>query len=240
MLDTHESQRYSRQILLSQIGKEGQEKIKSARVLIIGIGGLGCTVAQLLTSSGVGTIGLVDGDQVDLTNLQRQILFNSNDLGKPKVEVAQSKLSLINASIDIKAFTHFLNEDNITNAFDDYDIIVDCTDDIATKKLINDEALKCNKPVVYGALHKFEGQVTTFNLNGSPSYTDLFPTINQMQNIPQCSAVGVFSILPNLIASMQANEVLKIILTIGDVLAGKVLTFNTLTNNFYTISYDKV
>ncbi|MBT8326457.1 MAG: HesA/MoeB/ThiF family protein, partial [Bacteroidia bacterium] len=213
---------------------------KASSVLIIGIGGLGCTVAQLLTTSGVGKIGLLDGDSVDLSNLQRQVLFNQNDIGKPKVDIAKNKLTVLNPNVELDAFNFFLNNENVINLFLDYDVIVDCTDDIETKILTNEHAIKCNKPLVYAALHKYEGQVTTFNYNGSASYTDLFPSIKKMQDIPQCSEVGVYSILPNLIASLQTNEVIKIILELGNILSGQLLTYNTLTNNFYMISYDKV
>ncbi len=227
--------RYSRHIILPEIGVEGQKKLTAAKVLVVGAGGLGCPILQYLAASGVGTIGIVDFDIVEESNLQRQILFGTSTLGKNKAIAAKDYLVNLNPTIKIKAFPVKLTEKNAITFFESYDIIVDCTDNFATRYLINDAALIANKPLVYGAIYKFEGQVTVFNYENGPSYRCLFPTPPRQTESPNCSAIGVLGVLPGIIGTMQANEVLKIILELGNVLSGTLLCYNALTTEMLNI-----
>ena len=223
--------RYSRHIILSEIGQKGQDKLTNAKVLIVGAGGLGCPVLQYLTAAGIGTIGIIDFDIVEESNLQRQVLFGTSSLGKNKAIVAKERLTDLNNTITINAYPEKLTHQNALELFNHYDIIVDGTDNFSTRYLINDASLITNKPLVYGAIYKFEGQVAVFNYNNGPSYRCLFPNTPEKNTIPNCSEIGVLGVLPGIIGSLQANEVLKIILGLGDVLSGKLLCYNSLSNN---------
>ncbi len=227
--------RYSRHISLKEIGNIGQNKIHASKVLVIGAGGLGCPVLQYLAAAGVGTIGIVDFDTVDVSNLQRQILCGASSIGKNKAEVAKEVLLHLNPTINIKAYPQKLTPENIVDLFTTYDIVVDATDNFASRYLINDAAIVLEKPLVYGAIYKFEGQLTVFNYKNGPSYRCLFPIPPQKGMMPNCSEVGVLGVLPGIIGTMQANEVLKIILGIGQSLSGKLYCFNALTNESTTI-----
>ena len=221
--------RYNRHIMLSEIGQTGQNKISSAKVLVIGAGGLGCPVLQYLTAAGVGTIGIMDFDVVELSNLQRQILFGTSSLGKNKAEAAKARLEDLNNNISIIAYTEKLNHQNAIDLFSEYDIIVDSTDNFETRYLINDACVITNKPLVFGAIYKFEGHVSVFNYKNGPSYRCLFPEAPAKYSVPNCSEIGVLGVLPGIIGTMQANEVLKIILELGTTLSGKLLCYNALT-----------
>jgi adenylyltransferase/sulfurtransferase len=221
--------RYKRHILLSEIGQAGQNKLLKAKVLVIGAGGLGCPILQYLTAAGVGTIGIVDFDVVELSNLQRQILFGKSSIGLNKAEVAKSRLKDLNDTISITAYTKKLTHQNAIKLFKAYDIIVDGTDNFETRYLINDASIITNKPLVFGAIYKFEGQVSVFNYKNGPSYRCLFSKQQQKEQAGNCEEVGVLGVLPGIIGSMQANEVLKIILNIGNVLSGKLIIYNALT-----------
>jgi len=221
--------RYSRHIILEEIGQKGQDRLTEAKVLVVGAGGLGCPVLQYLTAAGVGTLGIVDFDLVEESNLQRQVLFGTSSLGKNKAITAKERLLDLNNTITINAYSKKLTHKNALEIFKDYDIIVDGTDNFATRYLINDASLITNKPLVYGAIYKFEGQVAVFNYKNGPSYRCLFPKSPKEGAIPNCSEIGVLGVLPGIIGSMQANEVIKIILGIGDVLSGKMLCYNALT-----------
>lgn len=222
-------ERYIRQIVLPEIGEEGQEKLQRAKVLVVGCGGLGCPALQYLVGAGVGKIGLVDFDRVSLSNLHRQILYKTSDVGQPKAEVARKALLAQNPDITIDAITQRLTTDNVLDLVKDYDLVIDGTDNFPTRYLINDACLLLGKPMVYGAIYKFEGQVAVFNFNKSASYRCLFPQPPQAGTVPNCSEIGVLGVLPGLIGTLQANEALKIILGIGEVLAGKLFTFNALS-----------
>jgi len=215
-----EKNRYSRHILLDKVGLAGQEKLKSAKVLVIGAGGLGCPILQYLTAAGVGTIGIIDFDVVDETNLQRQILFNVDDVGKSKAQCAQVHLSKQNPFVNFQVYNERINTQNALELFNQYDIIVDGTDNFSTRYLVNDSCVIANKPLVYGAIFKFEGQVAVFNYNNGPTYRCLFPEPPKAGSVPNCSDVGVMGVLPGLIGTQQANETIKIILQIGEVLSG--------------------
>ncbi|QXP59366.1 HesA/MoeB/ThiF family protein [Olleya sp. HaHaR_3_96] len=220
--------RYSRHIVLSEIGQTGQDKLLNAKVLVIGAGGLGCPILQYLTAAGVGQIGIVDFDTVALSNLQRQVLFGTSSLGLNKAEAAKARLTDLNNSIVITAYPILLTYQNALSLFKQYDIIVDGTDNFETRYLINDAAIISNKPVVFGAIYKFEGQVSVFNYNNGPSYRCLFSNQQEHTQSGNCEDVGVLGILPGIIGCMQANEVLKIILEIGHILSGKLLIYNAL------------
>lgn len=238
-LTDNEKNRYSRHISLEQVGLLGQEKLKSAKVIVVGAGGLGCPILQYLTAAGVGTIGIIDFDTVDETNLQRQILFTVNDIGINKAVAAEQRLKQLNPNVNFNVYTDKLTTQNALSLFTGYDIIVDGTDNFSTRYLINDASVISDKPLVYGAIYKFEGQVTVFNYNEGPSYRCLFPEPPKAGSVPNCSDVGVIGILPGLIGTQQANEVLKIILEIGIPLSGKLLTYNALDNSSLTLNVNR-
>ncbi len=229
--------RYDRHIALENVGIEGQCTLSKARILVVGAGGLGCPVLQYLTAAGIGTIGIIDDDRISISNLQRQVLYTSENIGNYKVIEAQKQLKLLNPDISINAYVECLTVTNIIDHFKKYDLIIDCTDTIATRYLINDACILLDKPFVYGAIYKFEGQVAVFNYKQSATYRCLFPepVINQ----PNCSETGVLGVLPGIIGSLQATEALKIILNIGTPLAGKLYSYDSLTNRSHTVSISR-
>ena len=227
-LTNDERQRYLRHLLLEEIGSKGQLKLKKARVLVIGAGGLGCPILQYLTAAGVGTLGIVDDDTVDLSNLQRQILYSEKDIGVPKVFAAAKRLRERNSSIEFNTHKERLSAANARDLFSHYDIIVEGSDSFTTKYLANDAAVLTEKPLVFGSIFKFEGQVSVFNYQGGPTYRCLYPEPASPREMPTCAEVGVLGVLPGIIGSLQANEVLKMILEIGDVLSGKLLLLDAL------------
>ncbi|GAA4230944.1 molybdopterin-synthase adenylyltransferase MoeB [Postechiella marina] len=221
--------RYNRHIILPEIGQVGQDKISNAKVLVIGAGGLGCPILQYLAAAGIGTLGIIDFDVVDVTNLQRQVLYGSSSLGKNKAFAAKQRLEDLNNEITINAYAEKLTHKNAVNLFKQYDIIVDGSDNFDTRYLVNDACIIANKPLVFGAIYKFEGQVSVFNYNNGPSYRCLFPNPPEEGAVPNCSDIGVLGVLPGIIGTMQANEVLKMVLELGSVLSGKLLCYNALT-----------
>lgn len=231
--------RYNRHIILSEIGEEGQNKINQAKVLVIGAGGLGCPILQYLAAAGIGTIGIIDFDVVDLSNLQRQVLFGSSSLGKNKALAAKKRLEDLNNSITINAYPKQLTHQNAVELFKQYDIIVDGSDNFETRYLVNDAAIITNKPLVFGAIYKFEGQISVFNYQNGPSYRCLFPTPPEKGTVPNCSEIGVLGVLPGIIGSMQANEVLKMVLGIGQVLSGQLFCYNALTLKTSTLKVSR-
>lgn len=232
--------RYSRHILLSEIGQIGQDKLSKAKVLVVGAGGLGCPVLQYLTSAGVGTIGIIDFDVVETSNLQRQVLFGLSSIGKNKATAAKERLTDLNNEISIIAYAEKLTYKNTLQLFEKYDIIVDGSDNFETRYLVNDGCIITNKPLIFGAIYKFEGQVSVFNYQNGPTYRCLFPKPPKKGSILNCSEIGVLGVLPGIIGSMQANEVLKIILGIGHVLSGKLLCYNALTLKNTTLKINKL
>ncbi|TVZ26357.1 adenylyltransferase/sulfurtransferase [Gillisia sp. Hel_I_86] len=228
MLTTNEKQRCLRHILLEEIGEEGQLKLKKAKVLVIGAGGLGCPVLQYLAAAGVGKIGIIDDDIVDISNLQRQVLFSEKNVGQSKVLAARNRLQEMNSSIEIVTYNERLKAENAEELFSRYDLIVEGSDNFTTKYLANDAAVLTGKPLVFGAIFKFEGQVSVLNYHNGPTYRCLFPEPGAPEEMPNCGEAGVLGILPGIIGSLQANEVLKIVLGIGEVLSGKLLLFNAL------------
>ncbi|WP_185963886.1 HesA/MoeB/ThiF family protein [Flavobacterium restrictum] len=220
--------RYSRQITLPEIGEQGQLKLLNARVLVIGAGGLGCPVLQNLAAAGVGSLGIVDGDVVDETNLHRQLLYTLKDCGNSKAETAKKTILELNPEINVNVFRDFFTTENAFRIVQDYQIIIDCTDTIAVRYLINDVAVFKKIPVVYASIYKFQGQVSVFNYKNGPSYRCLFPEQESLKVVPNCVESGVLGVLPNTLGAFQATEVLKIILEIGEVLSGKLLVYDAL------------
>lgn len=234
MLNNEEKTRYQRQIILPGIGKEGQIKLKNARVLIAGAGGLGSPVSLYLTAAGVGTIGLADDDTVALSNLQRQVLYNTEIIGLPKTEYARKLLNNLNPNVAIQLVNRRISEQNAAEIIAQYDIVVDATDNFRSRYLISKFCQELDKPMVYGSIEEFSGQVAVFNYKGGPVYEDLFP--EPPANTPlDGEPKGVFGALPGVIGSLQSMEVLKIITGAGEPLSGKLLTYNALTGSFHTL-----
>ena len=231
--------RYTRHIQLAEVGEAGQQKLLDARVLVVGAGGLGCPVLQYLAASGVGHLGIVDGDVVSLSNLHRQILYTEKEIGQPKARCAKAKLQELNPSIEVTAYQEVLSAANYKSIVASYDIIVDGTDNFTTRYLLSDACLLANKPLVFGALYKFEGQVSVFHYQEGPSYRCLFPKPPQAGEVPSCNEIGVLGVLPGIIGMLQATEVLKIILGIGEVLSGKVLYYNALQQQQRILRFSK-
>lgn len=239
MLNSEELKQYNRHLILDKIGEEGQLKLKRSKVLVIGAGGLGCPILQYLTAAGVGTIGIIDHDIVDQSNLQRQILYTIDDIGKSKAETAKNRLLRLNPFIEFNVYKERLTNENAFYLFQMYDVIIDGSDNFATRYLANDTAVLTNKPLVYGAIFKFEGQVSVFNFKGSATYRCLYPTPPKPDESPNCSEIGVIGVLPGIIGSLQANETIKIICDLEGVLANKLLIFDTLSMRQITLKFER-
>lgn len=244
MLSKEEINRYNRHVILPEIGLEGQKKLKSTSMLIIGAGGLGCPAMQYLTAAGIGTIGIVDFDKVDETNLQRQVLYTIDDIGKPKVDCAIERLSRLNPFVKFVPYNFQLTNKNAISIIKNYDIIIDGSDNFVTRYLVNDACVLLNKPLVYGSIYKFEGQVSVFNYSKNdvergPTYRCLFPSPPAPESSPGCSETGVIGVLPGIIGTLQANEAIKISAQIGNVLSGQLSIINALTMQFYSISFER-
>ncbi len=224
-------------MILPELGLNGQEKLANAKVLIIGAGGLGCPVLQYLAAAGLGTIGIIDNDVVDETNLHRQVLYNQEDVGLQKAEIAAQKLQQQNPFIAIQSFIERLNPQNALSIFANYDLIIDGSDNFETRYLVNDTCVALNKTLVYGSIFKFEGQLSVFNYQNGPQYRDVFPQTSQQIETPNCAEIGVIGVLPGIIGTLMANEAIKIITGMGTVLNGKLLTFNALDANFETFNF---
>ena len=231
-----ERKRYIRQIILPEMGLSGQEKLKAAKVLVIGAGGLGCPVLQYLTAAGVGTIGVVDDDTVDVTNLHRQILYSPDDIGKGKAETAVRKLALMNPYVNLKAIPVRLDAANAAEIISNYDLVIDGSDNFPTRYLANDICVELNKTLIFGSILRFEGQVSVFNYKSGPTYRCLFPEAEEGDN---CEVAGVIGILPGIIGTHMANEAIKVICGIGDVLSGKLMVINALTNETSIFKFER-
>ncbi|QTD37991.1 HesA/MoeB/ThiF family protein [Polaribacter batillariae] len=239
MLTSEEKKQYNRHLILEEIGEEGQLKLKQAKVLVVGAGGLGCPVLQYLTAAGVGTIGIIDNDLVDKSNLQRQILYTIDDVGFSKAERAAKRLSKLNPNINFTIYKEKLSNKNAISLFNKYDVVIDGSDNFATRYLTNDASLLTNTPLIYGAIFKFEGQVSVFNFKGSATYRCLYPTPPNPADSPNCSEIGVLGVLPGIIGSLQANEAIKLICGIGDLLTNKLLLFNALNMQQIVLNFKK-
>ena len=232
-------QRYSRHIILPEVGGKGQKKISSAKVFIIGAGGLGCPVGYYLTAAGVGTIALVDDDNVELSNLQRQIAHSVNTLDVNKADSAKKTFEALNPDVKLIAIKERLNNKNILDFIKDYDIIVDGSDNFPTRYLVNDACVMLKKPLVSGAILRFEGQVTTILPGDGPCYRCLFEDPPPPGLVPSCQEAGVLGVLPGVIGSLQATEVLKLILGKGNPLKGQLLIYDALRTNFRKVRIPK-
>lgn len=227
--------RYLRQIQLSNFGPEAQQKLANASVLVVGAGGLGVPVLQYLTAMGVGKIGIVDGDIISISNLQRQVLYFENEVGKAKVNVAAEKLSAQNPLVHIEVYPEMLAPVNALEILKDYDVIVDATDNFSARYLINDACVMLKKPFVYGAIQAFEGQVSVFNYQNGPTYRCLFPEPPAANEIPDCNTNGVLGVVPGIIGTYQALEVVKIITGIGTTLSGILQVHDFLSNENFQV-----
>ena len=237
-LTNDEKARYARHLILPQVGEMGQKKIKSASVLVVGAGGLGSPVLMYLAAAGIGKIGIIDDDKIELTNLQRQIIHSTSSIGELKTESAKKRINQINPEIIVEIFDTRLTIENAKEIINRYDVIVDGTDNFATRYTISDCCEILGKPWVFGSIHRFEGQVSVFNLNGSPNYRDLFPKAPPPELAPNCAEAGVLGVLPGIIGSFQANEVLKIILEMDGILDSELLLIDTQTMNIRKLRYN--
>ena len=239
ILSPQELKRYSRHLSLPEVGIEGQKKIKSSKVLIVGAGGLGCPVSLYLVAAGVGTIGMVDYDVVDESNLQRQILFDVNQQGKSKLKSAKEKLKTLNPNTEFILHEFALTSENALNIINNYDIVIDGTDNFPTRYLVNDACVLLNKTNVYGSIYRFDGQVSVFNHEGGPCYRCLYPSPPPPGLVPSCAEGGVLGVLPGIIGTLQANEALKVLLNIGNLMVGRFLLFDALSMEFSELKIQK-
>jgi molybdopterin/thiamine biosynthesis adenylyltransferase len=236
MLSIQDYLRYTKPMLLPEIGNKGQEKIKNAKVLVIGAGGLGCPILQYLATSGVGTVGIVDFDFVELSNLHRQVLYNENHIELPKATTTTEILNKLNSAINYISFEEKITSDNCERILSKFDIIVDGCDNFATRYLVNDTCVKLGKPLIYGSILKFEGQVAVFNNKGSKNLRDLFSEPPNPEDVPNCSLNGVLGTLPGIIGTMMAHETLKIITNLP-CLTNELIIFNTLEWSFVKLKF---
>jgi molybdopterin/thiamine biosynthesis adenylyltransferase len=227
-----QAQRYSRHLLIPEVGEAGQHKLLGSKVLLIGAGGLGSPAAYYLAAAGVGTLGIVDSDVVDQTNLQRQILHSTDRIGEPKVESAKRTLEALNPDVTVIGYRERLTSENIDRIIKDYDVVIDGADNFPTRYLLNDASIKHGKPVVHGSIYRFEGQVTVFKPHAGPCYRCLFPAPPPPELAPSCAEAGVLGVLPGVIGTLQANEALKLLLEIGEPLVGRYLLFDALEAEF--------
>ena len=235
-LSQEEQIRYHRQLIIPEVGSEGQMKLKKARVIVIGAGGLGSPVLLYLAAAGVGNIGVVDSDTVDLSNLQRQVLYTAEDIGHSKARTAAKKLVAINHSVKAIPFELRLTRENADELISGYDIAVDCCDNYATRYLLSDATESAGIPMIYGAVYQFMGQVSVFGYMNGPSYRDLFPEeLHEAIRTPQ-TPPGVIGVLPGMIGAIEASEVIKLITGAGDLLSGRLLQVDLLTSRFEIIS----
>src|SRR6185436_18382620 len=234
-LSAGERQRYSRHMLLPEIGEEGQQRLKDARVLCVGVGGLGSPAALYLAAAGVGTLGLVDFDRVDVTNLQRQIIHGTADVGRSKLESARDRLHAINPGVAVEMFEARLSASNALDLVARFDLVLDGTDNFTARYLVNDACVIAGKPNAWGSIFRFEGQASVFSAPRGPCYRCLHPEPPPPGLVPSCAEAGVLGVLPGIIGTIQATEAIKVILGIGDTLAGRLLTLDALTMQFRTL-----
>ncbi len=230
-------ERYNRQTILAGFGPKAQEKLMGSKVLVVGAGGLGVPVLTYLNAMGVGRLGIVDNDIVSLSNLHRQVLYSEEEVGQSKVGVAIRKLKAQNSETVLAAHETFLTKENALHIISDYDLVVDASDNFPTRYLINDACVILKKPFVYGALHGFEGQVSVFNFEGGPTYRCFFSNMPKSDEVPDCNENGILGVLPGIIGNLQALESVKVLTGIGEVLSGKLLLFDGLSNTFQKISF---
>jgi molybdopterin/thiamine biosynthesis adenylyltransferase len=228
--------RYARHVILPGIGGDGQQTLMEAKVLVIGAGGLGSPAAMYLAAAGVGTLGLVDFDKVELSNLQRQLLHDTDDVGRPKVDSARDRLNDLNPNVEVVTHETLLTSENAFDILGGYDVVMDGTDNFPVRYLVNDAAQMLGKPLVYGSIYQWEGQASVFMPGrDAPCYRCLFPEPPPPGTVPSCAEGGVFGVLPGIIGSVQAVEAIKLVLGVGDPLVGKLLIYDALSNEFTTV-----
>jgi adenylyltransferase/sulfurtransferase len=238
-LSNEEVLRYSRHLILPDVGVDGQRKLKAGRILLIGAGGLGSPLALYLAAAGVGTLGLVDFDVVDVSNLQRQVLHGTKDIGRPKLESARERIHDVNPHVHVEPYETRLTSENALDIIRDYDVVIDGTDNFATRYLTNDACVLLGKPNVYGSIFRFEGQASVFALEEGPCYRCLFPEPPPPGLVPSCAEGGVLGVLPGLVGTIQATEGIKLILGVGESLVGRLLLIDALTMRFRTVRLRK-
>jgi adenylyltransferase/sulfurtransferase len=238
-LSNEEVLRYSRHLILPDVGIDGQRKLKAGRVLLIGAGGLGSPLALYLAAAGVGTLGLVDFDVVDVSNLQRQVLHGTKDVGRPKLESARDRIRDVNPHVHVEPYETRLTSENALDIIRDYDVVIDGTDNFATRYLTNDACVLLGKPNVYGSIFRFEGQASVFAVEEGPCYRCLFPEPPPPGLVPSCAEGGVLGVLPGLVGTIQATEGIKLILGVGESLIGRLLLVDALTMQFRTVRLRK-
>jgi molybdopterin/thiamine biosynthesis adenylyltransferase/rhodanese-related sulfurtransferase len=238
-LSPEEVERYSRQTILPEFGEEGQERLKSARVLIIGAGGLGSPAALYLAAMGVGTIGIVEFDRVSLSNLHRQILYTTSDIGKAKGQTASSRLSEINPNVTIKTFSAYLDPDSALDIISDFDLVIDGSDNFSTRYVINDACLVLGIPLISASILRFEGQLCVFGVEGGPCYRCVFPEQPSSGEVPSCAEAGVIGVLPGVMGTLAAMEAVKFLAKIGESLIGRLLLYNALGASFRTVAVER-
>ena len=243
MLSKEDYQRYNRQIIIPEFGEAGQERLKASSVLVIGAGGLGAPILQYLTAAGVGNITIVEFDEISLSNLQRQILFSSNQVGESKARKSAERLRGLNPTVNFTLVEEAITSQNAMELIEGVDLVVDGSDNLATRYLVNDACYFLKKPLIYGAIFRFEGQVSVFNMETegelSPNYRDLFPSPPPPEMVPSCSEGGVLGVLPGIIGSMMANEAIKILANMGTTLSGKLFVFDALDFSTYSLKVAK-
>ncbi|WPR71839.1 HesA/MoeB/ThiF family protein [Flavobacterium sp. NG2] len=228
--------RYNRQVILPEIGDEGQEKLKKAKVLVIGAGGLGCPILQYIATAGVGTIGIVDFDKIEIHNLHRQILYTEDQIGLPKATTAKSTVEKLNPLIQVQAFEEKLTAENASRIIANFDLVVDGSDNFSTRYLVNDTCVALGKTLVYGSILGFEGQLAVFNHQGSKNLRDLFPEPPNPKDVPNCSFNGVLGTLPAMIGTMMAHETLKLIIGLPS-LRNELILYSTLNWSFTKLNF---
>ena len=239
ILKPEQRNRYERHISLPEIGEKGQQKLLGSRVVIVGAGGLGSPAALYLAAAGVGTIGVVDMDTVEESNLQRQILHSTETIGENKVDSAEKTLSTLNPDVNVITYNTRLNKDNAIEIIENYDVVIDGTDNFQTRYLINDASVKTGTPVVHGSIFQYEGQITVFDPKNGPTYRDIFPEPPENGTAPNCTEAGVLGVLPGIVGSIQALETIKLILDIGEGLSGRLIVFDALEMSFHEYKIDR-
>ncbi|QXC61367.1 molybdopterin-synthase adenylyltransferase MoeB [Aquihabitans sp. G128] len=239
-LSAEQRNRYKRHLLLPEVGETGQQELLDAKVLLLGAGGLGSPAAMYLAAAGVGTLGIIDMDVVDASNLQRQILHNVDRIGDRKVDSAKKTLTLLNPDVNVVTYDVRLGADNVMQILEGYDVIVDGTDNFPTRFLVNDASVKLGIPVVHGSIFRFEGMITVFDPKNGPTYRDMVPEPPPADLAPSCAEAGVLGVLPGIVGSIQAIETIKLILGLGDPLSGRLLTYDSLEQSFreYKVQVD--
>ena len=239
-LSQEERARYARHLILPEMGEEGQKKLKKSSVIVVGAGGLGSPTLLYLAAAGVGKIGIIDDDKVDITNLQRQVIHSTAAVGSLKVESAANRIRELNPEIEIVKHNIRLDVSNALELLSDWDVVIDGTDNFPTRYTINDACEILGKPWIFGSIHRFEGQVTVFNFNGGPNYRDLFPNAPPPELAPNCAEAGVLGVLPGIVGSVQSAEAIKLILGIGDLLSGQLMVIDAKSMKTRSLQFDKI